>query len=767
MMLAVVMIIGCLSSTAFASAIETADTTGTAQGMTQLQLETTQAASTPSEETQTSQEAEETWKQMSQGAEETETEVPVSLETEVELLGDQEARVLDTGVGQTLIESITVISDMGLFGQQIAAAAIEYDQDIDASSLQADSFEMQALVQDTDGVKAAAPVAYIYTNDKPEMCEQHQGTAGKYVIVEFKMDYTNTVGRYSTTYFYDDNGTRKSQGYDYISWENQLCTVEQKQDITAMDGSILQATGGKVDASAGINLKIDEFRDLTLTSDKGGHKLPVKYYLPENYDASKKYPLVIQMVGGGTSYWEVGSENNFGVNIAGDPAATTWMDAAEDVIIVSPHTRFEVMNSTAPYDIIQTVNYFLNNYSVDENRVYLTGNSFGTIMSSRALRLAPDLFAAAVLCNGNLGLGAAAGPGDVKDTDPDAIKELMSEVVDQGTAIWFHHGRGDTTAKVEESIVPYEAIKQAYQSKGLSEEQIGKLLKISIYEDAEFDTVGITSYHSATRYAYYTYGNQITSWVLSQSKSNSARTAEEEFVNRLYEKILGRNPDTKGFSSWVNKLTQRQLSAAEVAFGFLFSQEYEKKNTSDSAYIDCLYKALLNRNPDAGGKATWQKCLDQGLSRKYVFAGFVNSDEFKQLCSQNQLQAGSYVSQEIVDRKPLLTEFVQNLYQNILGRKSDKNGLNYWVGNMLAGSISVISLVQGFFGSAEFNTLQFTESAFLTLVYQALLGRPSDSQGYQHWMSLLQSGKSRLEVLEGFLQSPEFGTFCGKYGISR
>ena len=79
---------------------------------------------------------------------------------------------------------------------------------------------------------------------------------------------------------------------------------------------------------------------------------------------------------------------------------------------------------------------------------------------------------------------------------------------------------GDTTAKVEESIVPYETIKSIYESQGMSEKEINAILRLSVFEDDDMEALGIHVYHQATRYAYYTQGSELVKWMLTQSKNN-------------------------------------------------------------------------------------------------------------------------------------------------------------------------------------------------------------------------------------------------------
>jgi len=113
------------------------------------------------------------------------------------------------------------------------------------------------------------------------------------------------------------------------------------------------------------------------------------------------------------------------------------------------------------------------------------------------------------------------------------------------------------------------------------------------------------------------------------------------FVTRFYEECLDRQPDTTGLNYWVNLLVTRQKTGADVAQGFIYSNEFQAKNVSDDKYLDVLYQAFFNRQADSTGLAYWQDNLDDGVSRLNVLAGFVNSNEFGGLCADYGITAGS------------------------------------------------------------------------------------------------------------------------------
>lgn len=123
-----------------------------------------------------------------------------------------------------------------------------------------------------------------------------------------------------------------------------------------------------------------------------------------------------------------------------------------------------------------------------------------------------------------------------------------------------------------------------------------------------------------------------------RGSSNDGVTA---FVTRMYQQTLNRQPDPQGLASWVNGLKSGELSGANVARNFIFSQEFTNKNLSNEQFLNVMYKAFFNRAPDPGGYNGWLAKLESGKSREYVLAGFVNSQEFNNLCQEYEINLGS------------------------------------------------------------------------------------------------------------------------------
>ena len=114
---------------------------------------------------------------------------------------------------------------------------------------------------------------------------------------------------------------------------------------------------------------------------------------------------------------------------------------------------------------------------------------------------------------------------------------------------------------------------------------------------------------------------------------------------------------------------------------------------TDDAKMFRLYNASFKRLPDSDGLEYWIEKYSSGENdERAVASSFLVSDEFKERYGEN-----------VSD-----TTYVNNLYQNVLGRDADVGGLNYWLGQLNSGAETRYEVLLGFAESAENKTL-FTE----------------------------------------------------------
>jgi hypothetical protein len=98
------------------------------------------------------------------------------------------------------------------------------------------------------------------------------------------------------------------------------------------------------------------------------------------------------------------------------------------------------------------------------------------------------------------------------------------------------------------------------------------------------------------------------------------------------------------------------------------------------------------------------------------------------------------------------TQFVTALYQDLLNRAPDTDGLNFYVGELNAGTVTRGQLAAQFFTSNEFSGT----GLYLIKLYEAVLRRDPDFAGWSFWFNAVGNGQSTFTVLQSFLTSNEF-----------
>ncbi|MBR5897450.1 MAG: DUF4214 domain-containing protein, partial [Lachnospiraceae bacterium] len=239
------------------------------------------------------------------------------------------------------------------------------------------------------------------------------------------------------------------------------------------------------------------------------------------------------------------------------------------------------------------------------------------------------------------------------------------------------------------------------------------------------------------------------------------------FINRCYLVTVGREADEEGFEYWNNKITNSELVGTQVAYGFVFSDEYQGQEKSNEEYVNDLYMLFLGREPDEEGFDNWVNALEGGANRLSVFAGFANSDEFYNLCSNYGITAGYFTDECENERLNGVNLFVDRLYRICLGRQGEKDGQEYWVRALLKGELTGTDCAAGFANSPEYRNNGLTDIEYVENMYKACLGRNSESNGLKYWVTALVNGLTRDELFEGFANSDEFEGICANYGIIR
>lgn len=92
-----------------------------------------------------------------------------------------------------------------------------------------------------------------------------------------------------------------------------------------------------------------------------------------------------------------------------------------------------------------------------------------------------------------------------------------------------------------------------------------------------------------------------------------------------------------------------------------------------------------------------------------------------------------------------------------------------WTQRILSGAVSFAQAISGFVTSREFQNLYGAtdDAAFVTLLYNNVLGRAPDASGFATWLAALSSGgQTRDAVVAGFSESREFALRCEIGGLN-
>ena len=102
----------------------------------------------------------------------------------------------------------------------------------------------------------------------------------------------------------------------------------------------------------------------------------------------------------------------------------------------------------------------------------------------------------------------------------------------------------------------------------------------------------------------------------------------EQFVTLVYQNVLGRAPDSLGYSYWVNQLNSGLQTRGQVMAGFSESPEY-RSVSANKVYVVQIYVGMLRRSPDQGGFDYWVNQLNLGASGLNLIQGFLNATEYR------------------------------------------------------------------------------------------------------------------------------------------
>ena len=213
------------------------------------------------------------------------------------------------------------------------------------------------------------------------------------------------------------------------------------------------------------------------------------------------------------------------------------------------------------------------------------------------------------------------------DLTGDGKKEI---IYGQGAQVMIVDYQGKQLTDTNQRSMIFGSYKGAPAVKDIDND--GKLDFISGGKASDSDNAVIYRWKSP-------YTSTSTDFVNDRYQFSQSTTNVTDFVERFYSTVLGRDAEAGGRLYWVDSLSAGTRTGADVARGFIFSQEFTNRNLSDTDFVNTLYTSFFNRPADTGGFNGWMEQLGQGTDRETVLNGFIYSQEFKNLCSAYSIVA--------------------------------------------------------------------------------------------------------------------------------
>jgi len=237
-------------------------------------------------------------------------------------------------------------------------------------------------------------------------------------------------------------------------------------------------------------------------------------------------------------------------------------------------------------------------------------------------------------------------------------------------------------------------------------------------------------------------GADVARGFIGSREFQSRGTTDADYVNILYAAFFGRAADQGGFDGWIEQLNNG-TSRDDVLGGFVGSREFANLATS------------FGIRPQAGFGAEADTLVIRG--DEHVDTSTLRGD------ARNNVIFDEGTSVDTVDATGAdVSGQVFRLYGATLDRSPDAGGFLSWYDGLTTdptdGGVMLPQVAGAFVNSREFSNTygDLDNDGFVELLYNNVLNRASDADGLQGWLNVLENGGSRADVVLGFSESREY-----------
>ena len=208
-----------------------------------------------------------------------------------------------------------------------------------------------------------------------------------------------------------------TQSTDNASTQEQTKTADtantsESADTASAIGTVANTLAEDEDTL--IATYADKFEQKTYSDSESGLSITYNVYLPEGYDASASYPMVV-FIGDSSC-----AGNDATVSLTQGRGGLVWAteewQSVNPTIVAVPTYPETILDDHGSYTTTEYVeltkryiDYMSSEYAVDTNRIYGTGQSMGCMTTLILASEYPDLYAACMFVDGQWDISTLTG----------------------------------------------------------------------------------------------------------------------------------------------------------------------------------------------------------------------------------------------------------------------------------------------------------------------------------------------------------------------
>lgn len=256
------------------------------------------------------------------------------------------------------------------------------------------------------------------------------------------------------------------------------------------------ASGQQTDITVGTQTQRGFINDNTLHSEE---YVDIHYssYIPESYDGSQPYALFITLPG-----WEGLYFQGVGANMVED-FGTEAINYNDQMIVLS--TQLDDWGETSARQTIALIEYFLEHYNIDPDRVYLHGMSGGGETGSLVMGMRPELYAGYLATS----------------TQWDGDLNVLAQA---RTPVYLAIGDQDSYYGPDSLIETYNTLHSLYEAQGMTDEEIDDILVLDVRDQEFFSQNGFTDPHAGGQ--AFAHDATVMGWLFEKTRADQDTAAD-------------------------------------------------------------------------------------------------------------------------------------------------------------------------------------------------------------------------------------------------